>query len=470
MTTPPYQPGAEQIKTSYNFLAPYDIILPERDNKLIYPYGRDYGLMLDVFGESLGSVNTTYEHYNRDRVRSKIKCSCTTDVVSAQVTFDIHADAISEYTYNTNPPYPSGTTESNKGYPVKKFDVLMIKPTNNVSAENMIFATVTDVDEANDQFTALAQNNTAIPTLSADEVVVLYAQAGEGGIMPEPTSFTTTKVQNSMISTVYKAEITNVADNLGYWVNNGANWTMDMQDEHFQEFNRRRQMSWMLGNEVTNATLADWYSSNGYGHLFGGRGMFQEIWDRGNSLGYSGLTGPTLDWANSMVEVLDKQRGSKVNLMCVGLTLRQKLQELFHDFYQNGAVSYGIFSGDEQKFVDFDFWRFNLNGYNFSLKTVDVMNDLQTLGASGYPFSEEGFIQPDMKVNRLESNNSTNVGNPLRIRYQQNEQGANTRLNVNLFDGEKQSDVGRMTKELRMSSVSGIELFAGNMWGWIPKE
>jgi hypothetical protein len=459
----PYQSGAQQVMGSYNFKDPFDVIREERSPELIKPYCNFFTGMAELFADSKASSNIWYKHYERDRISSKIKASTAGGAVGNGIVFTLDADAINAFEYDASPAFNTGTTTGDKGFPVKAQDRIAIVNPANTATNAMIYATVTAVDKANNQFTAYAENGTAIPALTDQEIMIWGVAMGEAGELPAPTQFTTSDYTNWMSKGGYRTQVSHTASSVGYWVEGTDMWSTDALNEHMINALRIRDMMNMLGNSVSNDALTNLYgtSIDSVG-LFAGNGLFPEIWDRGNEFVYSDVTGPTLQYWKNISRVLLKQGSPRESFVHAGQNFYSKTNDVMRDSMQDGAVSYGIFDSMESKKISFDYDAFKIDRHSFILKEMMPFNDPQTFGAEGYKFENEAFIMPNNKVLDPESNQ---VVSPVRMRYLEKD-GAAGLMRTKYYDGSDSHPDGKDVREFRMYWTGGIEAFAMQHWGW----
>lgn len=451
---------------SYNFADPFDIIREARSPELIKPYASFFVGMAEMFADSKASSDVYYKHYERDRIPSKIKASTTGEAVGNAVVFTLDADAVNAYEYDSSPGYTAGTTTGDKGFPVKAQDRIAIVNPDNPATNAMIYATVTSIDKANNQFSAYAENATAIPALTDVEIAIVGVAMGEAGNLPAPTQFTTSNWDNEMSKAGYRTQVSQTAASVGYWVPGTELWSTDALNEHMENAMRIRDLMCLLGNKISNTALTNLYGTSiESAGLLSGSGLFPEIWDRGNEFVYSDLTGPTLGFYKNIVNVLNKQNSPRESFQHSGLELRSKVNDMMRDNLQDGAVSYGIFDNMESKKISFDYDAFKVDGHTFIQKDMQPFNDPQTLAAVGYKFPEEGFIMPN---NRVLDPASNQVVSPVRLRYLEKD-GARGAMRTTYYDGSESHPEGKDVKEFRMYWTVGIEAFALQHWGWVRK-
>lgn len=462
----PYTSGAQQVMGSYNFADPFDIIREQRSPELIKPYSSFFVGMAEMFADSVASSDLNYIHYERDRIPSKIKASTAGAAVGSAVVFTLDSDAVNAFEYDSTPPFTSGTTTGDKGFPVKAQDRIAIVNPANTATNAMIYATVTSIDKDNNQFSAYAENATAIPALTDVEIAIVGTAMGEAGELPAPTQLTTSKLENQMSKAGYRTRVSHTASSIGYWVEGTNMWSTDAINEHMENAMRIRDLMCLMGNKITNTSLTNLYGDTiDSAGLFTGSGLFPEIWDRGNEFVYSAVSGPTLAYWKNISNVLLKQGSPRESWVHSGQEFYSATCDVMRDNMQDGAVSYGIFDKMESKQISFDYDAFKLDRHTFILKEMKPFNDPQTLAAVGYKFPEEAFIMPN---NRVLDPMSNQVVSPVRLRHLEAD-GARGAMRTKYYDGSDYHPEGKDIKEFRIYWTCGIEAFALQHWGWCRK-
>jgi hypothetical protein len=470
-----YQPGAQQVANSANFLDFYSALKEQRDDNLMYPFGNQrFTDLADLFFDRKHSEALAYIHFERDRNHPKIKATnAGAGGAGAAVVFTLHADAINSIPYNSPaPPYTAGTTTVKKSYPVKVGDVIQIKPSSGVVGSGAyINAKVTAIDTSADTFTAVPRiAGQSIPSVSvADEIIILFNEIGNGGPLPKPESLTVSEYKNSMNQMGYRAELKDHGEASRTWFKDksGTNlvWTPNVLKEHLDEALNRRELMNLLGDYVTNTTLTELAAASDH-ELTTGNGLIPEMLARSNMFEYSAVTGPTYNWFRNIAMVLSSQKGSMYNMFLMGQMLRSAINKMNLNELQGGTISLGQFSADQDKFVSLSFKRIEVDGYYFDLKTMPSFNDLQTLGAAGYGYPGEGMIFPERLVVDGETGSYTT---PVRTRYCTDTEGRDMSMRTTYWSGFESDPDGRGVRELRFKSMSGLQLMCANQTAYVRK-
>jgi hypothetical protein len=156
----------------------------------------------------------------------------------------------------------------------------------------------------------------------------------------------------------------------------------------YEEFEMGKHR-WLMGGEaITN------------GAITGKRGTTGFLWGLRARAGHH-AHGGTFD-KTDMRAITNSMIADKIYCrdwsFWVGNLLRQQLDDTL-DTVSSGKISWGCFGGDEEKWVNFGFRGWNIDGFNFYLHTEDAFTDPCYLGAPGFSWPESGVMIPMDKVN-----------------------------------------------------------------------
>lgn len=470
-----YEKGGVRTPTTYNFVSTFDAIEPDRDDKLTRRFGRQRlsGIM-EMFKLKKPSQALKYEHWEEDRLYPKVLATNGgAGGAGAAVVFSIDAAGLLDFPFNTTPYVGSGSV-TKKAPSVRVNDVILIKPaTGTVSYGNYIQCLVTAVDPsagANGEFTAQPTDAAdVIPSIAvADEIIIIGNAHGEGSNQPVALSTTSTKFENQIQTFKELRKVTGTEACMKHWFQdrNGSHWfTMKGETETYDRFLNSRELNMLFSRGLTNPALADIYDT-AETPITMNNGFASEILDRGNTYDYSGLVGLSIADLDAIVLVLDKQKGSKENLLCDGIQLNGQVDRELGDRFVNGGISYGMFKMDQEKHVSLDFKTVEVNGYKFHKKTLEAMNDLQSTGAAGFGFPDEGMIIP--AEDTVDPKEGIRVPS-MRLRYLQKRGSESQEMITVYVDNRRTHDQGQDTEEVRYLSYCGIEAFAMNRAVYIKK-
>lgn len=464
--TLPFQGGAYGTTATYNFVNSMDLHRPEFDPELTQKFG-DQGLagFLTMIGAEKSVSAIEYNHFEEERIYPKIKATTAGAGAGASATFTLDAAATLSISDGQSPYV--GTTSSQIVTP-RVQDIIMIKPASGtVSASTYIRALVTSVNKSAGTFVAYPTDGTdSIPAIAAAEEIIIIGNAhGEGSGQPESRQGRVSKYTNSLQIVKETFKQTGTEKSLVTWAKlpgkgkSGYVWYLKGESDTYKNFMSQKELSLMLNEQLTNTTLADQYAAN---PLTMTEGLIPWVLNNGNQANYASATGFSKQDAETLAKTLDKNKGSKVNMMAVGMDLSINIDNTLADNSVNGGIVYGGYSFDEAAARAFEFKSFSVGGYRFDKKTFDVFNDLQTLGAAGYEFPSEGIVIPMDKK-------AVNGGmvQSLQLRYlvdpETGERFGKT-VAVNLFD-----ITGEDAFEVRYKDACGFEGFAANRWAYIKK-
>lgn len=470
-----FEKGGVRTPTTYNFVSTFDAIEPDRDDKLTRRFGRQRlsGIM-DMFKLKKPAHALKYEHWEEDRLYPKIKATNGgAGGAGAAVVFDLDATSTLDYALNTSPYKGSGSVTKNSPS-VRVNDLIMIKPgSGTVAYGNYIQALVTAVNPAggaNGQFTAVPTlTGDIIPSIpAADEIIIIGNAHGEGSTQPKALSTTSTKFENQIQTFKELRKVTGTEACMKHWFQgrDGSHYfMMKGETETYDRFLNSRELNLLFSRGLTNQTLADIYDT-AETPITMTNGLASEILDRGNTYTYSGLSGLSVADLDAIVLILDKQKGSKENMMMNGIELNGQVDRELGDRFVNGGISYGMFKMDQEKHVSLNFKTVDINGYKFHKKTLDAMNDLQSTGADGFGFPSEAMILPADDV--VDPKEGVRVPS-MRLRFLQKSGEKSQEMVVNYVDKRIHGDNAEDAEEVRYLSYCGIEAFAMNRAVYVKK-
>lgn len=464
MAQPSYVPGGTGTQTNYSFVSSYDAVKEEYDPQLTIRYASErFTSLLDTFGLKKETQALEYNHFERDRIYPKIKATNGgAGAAGAAVTFTI--DATAQVPYDQNPNPYSGAANTVNSFPVRDNQIVLVKPAaGSVSYGNYVAGITAAANPGAGTFTIQPLDaGDVIPSIAtADEIIIIGDAHGEGSNQPGTLSYKSTKFTNQLQIFKDSHEITGTMDEVQLWFDHKGQRKFGIQgeEESWINFENRKELSLMFNPGLNNAAISNAFAAANT-PISMNKGMAQSILDDGNEYNYSGISGFTMGDFDEVVCILDKQKGSKENMMLNGLKLNGQLDRELGDRFKNGGISYGNFAMDAKKHVDLGFSTVTVNGYSFHKKVLDAFNDLQSLGAAGYGFPHEGMIIP--MDNTMDGNNKSVPS--CRLRYLKGRE-----MKTTLFDGFTQGDNGRDVKEVRYLSHCGIETFALNRFMYIKR-
>lgn len=367
------------------------LLKPEVDPNLYRRYGDQNmtGLL-----EMLGGMNPVsaliYTHYEDDFLHSIVKVAAAA-AGAANATVTETVAAAYQYTYPSSAQAPYIITGASTVNPVRLQDIIQFP--------NGVQAIVTAVTSTTFDVTPLVLGQ-AIPavTTSTELPIVGNAHQEQTG---QPVSRNSRVIQYQNNMQIYKGNHTSSGSAMGeqIWVNvtdqNGNTarlWYYEGQLREYKRFKNEREIDLIVGQKYTNTAFTAQPT------LATSEGLIPFIENNGNTTNYSLITGITRsDFETMIATQLDKNRGAKENMIWCGITLRQSIDRFVGAEMKNGGVQYGMFNGNKEHYVNFGFDSFTLSGYTFHLKTYDVFNYPQMLGAAGQPYTNMGLVIPAEK-------------------------------------------------------------------------
>ena len=466
----PFENGSMSLNpTQSNFAYFEDIIKPEVDASLTRRYGSELLTgFLEMAGASKVTGNRTFKHYEKDRLMPKLKCTnAVASGAGAAATFTLDSSIQYEIPQN-NDPFPSGSTEVVDAIPVRVNDTILIPPATGTSAWASIdHAIVTSVDVSAGTFTARPLDGTVTLAERATAVeVVIYGNAfGEGSGMNESLEGTVTPYINNtqVIKNRYALSGGAKVNKIWFKVNGKDYWTIEGERDSYYRFKNYQDLTLLTSKKATNTSWYDTTAAAGEPNATTS-GAIDQIYTNGNVELYTSGSGFTLDNFKNIARNLDKQKGSKNNMMSYGFNLGLEIDDLVRSEFTNGALVYGNYKFNEAQKVNLRMSNISVGGYNFALKNFDTFNDSQTLGATGMNFSSEAIISPmDMQSDAVTGESSQ----AMRIRYT-SEEGAKSRLvKKSMIDEFNQTAEAKDKYSVNYLSDCALEMFALNRWTYV---
>lgn len=472
----PFQPGAYGVRGEYNFVNSLNVHRPEYDEELTYRYGNQglYGF-LTMIGAEKAVSSMKYSHFEEDRSYPKIKANNNNTAGGAGATVSFTVDAAASTTISQQDPYVG--TNNNTFVVPRANDTVMIKDGSGVtSAGDYIKCIVTNVDASAGTFDAtpiLSGDSIPAIALGSDQEIVIYGSAhGEGSGQPVSMNSTVSEFSNTLqlIKETYKITGTE-KDQIMWFKAKGANgksgyfWKLKGEKDTYDRYMTKKELTMLLGEQLTNATAANLFNSpNANEPITLTEGLIPfMLGSNGNQINYSKTSGFDKQNMNTLVKTLNKQKGSKVNMLVAGMDISIQMDETLADHNVNGAITYGNFSMDQDAARNFQFGSFSIGGYRFDKKVFDAFDDLQTLGADGFGFTQEAMVIPmDKKMDK----GANEMTQSLRTRYLVGDNGERYD-DVAVVDKFRTGDNGEDAFEVRYKSACGFEGFAANRFAYI---
>ncbi len=407
-------PSMVQAVTSHNWVGSaqlYNLLKPQYDSKLYKALGDQNmtGLMNELGGWNAVS-GIEYMHSEEDWLHEVVKCdadgggapgAAVTLTVATAYTYTWPSGAISPYLV-------AGSQTTN---PVRLQDT--IKFPNGVEAQ------VTAISGSTFDVTPVISGQSIPAVLTTDTLIITGNAHQEGTDQPLSQGRRINRYVNNMqiIKESNKSTGTSLGEEI--WVQvEGLNGQMGYlyyykgQEDAYKACRNLREVSLVTGQKITNTTLATAQPT-----LTKTEGMIPFVQNYGNTTTYNVVTGITKqDWQTMITDQLDKYRGSKANAVYSGIQLRVGIDNFVTIEMKNGGFEYGSFS--ESQSVNFSFDKFSMQGYTMFLKTYDVFNYKNMLGAAGQTYVQSAVVIPmDKSVNSFGPDNKKESVPSIRMNY-----------------------------------------------------
>ena len=453
-------PSVVQSPTTYNYVSSLDLVQnlhkPEIDSEFVRRYGDQN---LTGFMEMQGYLNPVsaieYSHYEDDWLHEVVHPSVqagaannATVTLTTQDSFTVN---------NGNSPYIQDTPASSEAYTPRNQDIIMFP--------DRTLAMVTNVTGADFDVTPL-QDGTAIPTTTvADELVIIGNAHAEQSGQPLSRNGRVNLYTNNLMIKKSTNTVSGTEAGVQTWIEvpdkngrMGYLWYFESGYQEYRRFMNECEMTMLLGEKITNLTLAN---TAGQGTVTVTEGLLPFIENNGNTIGYSSITGFTIADLDNAVKTLDREKGAKENTIWAGINLSLGMDDTFMNLMQDGAISYGAFSGNQEKAIDLQFSSFKRGNYQFHKKTYDLFNDQKTLGAVGQEFPDIAMVIP---VGNVAEGKTKMMVPSLRMNYLEGKGNGYSRDMEEWLTGGANGVYNTATDEINMHyrAHRGFEGFAGN--------
>lgn len=389
-------PSEVQVATQSNWIASnaiYDMRKPYIDPMETKSWGTQdvTGLVEKLGGKNYVTANFG-RHFEEDRLDTIIHATGTTQAALGAVTYTLVAgDTITSWPPVEDPYIATGTGLGGATLvPVRVHEILVFP--------GDIRGKVTAV--STNTFTCTPTGSDDLPTtISTDEIWSLGLSTPEGF-----TGQITSMNWREHVVT-WKSEImvdahesTGTAMVQETWIPFEVNgktmysWWFKGQKNALKQFNNKKEMRWVLGQEVTNATtLASNYSAQ-YTQT-GGLVPFAQSF--GNNPTYDLTTGMTLDdFQNIVTDTINKNAGATEYALYEAINVKRVLDSFLRVEMQNGGIQYNALGGKEG-YVNLGFSHFTVLDYTFHNKVYELFNN-PTLAVAYRNFSFGVPMSKDM--------------------------------------------------------------------------
>ena len=486
-----FTPGAYGVRTQWNYVSTLGVISglnesgvhkPEIGEMLVKRYGSQLitGL-LDMAGAKAPVSSLQYAHYEEDRIMPKVKAT-TGGSGGAGLHSDFTIDSSADIVYGQNAPYGGSATYDNGAVPVRKNDLLLIKPAaGTVSASTYIRAIVTAVTVSTtpgaSTFRAVPlDSGDTIPAIGSAEEIIIYGNAfAEGGSKPEGRSSGVLEYYNNLQIMREAFDITGSEKDAVLWFKvkdqstgkEGYVWSLKGESDCYVRALNYREANMIVSEKINNwnniaAQIGTAPYTSTSGPIKTTEGVIPAVLGGGNITNYSGVTGWTLADGEAWVIEADKQRAAQENFIWAGINMSLAIDKELRNNFQNGAIKFGDYNFSQDASVNLQFDSFKIGNYIFHKKTYALFNDLQLLGADGYNFRNEALIIPADTARDAKTGERVPS---LRMRYLQGPDGSNSR-DMRHVVRDMFAINGDDRFECEYISESGLEMFGINRYGY----
>ena len=470
----PYQGGSFNRVGDYNFVTTMDLHKPEIESELTQTFGNQMLTgMLSMIGAEKGVSALEYTHYEEERIYPKLYATNGgAGAAGAQVTFTMAASSKYDVPEFAS-PY-DGSTTSSITIP-RRGELILIKPASGiVSADRYIKAIIDEVTATTFKASPLDSGD-SVPAIGSAQEIVIYGNAyGEGSMQPGARQTKVKKEINQIQTVKGTYEVTSTERDMLSWVDfvgkdgkAGKMYYLKGEADEYKNFMFQKELTLLLGEKLNNDTVANaWVASSdaNSGPISLTEGLIPGILSKGNTSAYAQNTGWDKQDAEPLVKVLDKQKGSKSNLLAPGIDLSIAIDNTLASYKTAGAITYGNYTFSEEASVNFQFDKFKIDDYIFSKKKFDSFNDLQTLGADGFGFTNEGLVIPMDQTRDAGTGEKTNH---LRLRYLVNPATGERNQRSEIIDNYKIT--GKDTYSVFYKDNVGLESFCLNKFAYIKQ-
>lgn len=390
MATP--VPSMVQAVTSYNWIGSaqlYNLIKPQYDSTLYKALGDQNmtGLMNELGGWN-PVAGIEYRHSEESWLHELVKCDAhSAGAANATVTLTVSTGYT--YTWPTGAISPYLVAGSQTTNPVRLQDTLRF-PDGTEAQVVAVSGSTFDVSPV-----VLGENIPAV--LTTDQIIITGNAHQEASGQPLSQARRIDSYVNSMQILKETNETTGTALGTEIWVTvpglngqSGYLYYYKGQHDAYIACRNLREISLVTGQKITNTTLATAQPT-----LLKTEGMIPFVENYGNTTTYNLGSGITLgDFQTMTTDQLDKYRGAKANALYSGIRLRVGIDNFIRPEMQAGSFDYGSFTGGKDQAVNFSFSSFQIQGYSYHLKTYDVFNYKNMLGADGQPYGDSAVVIP----------------------------------------------------------------------------
>jgi hypothetical protein len=363
----------ETYVSSVNFLHSREIY-----NKLYNRYDEESIIsFFEETGRTKESSQTEFHHFEKDFIYQNILIAAVNGVPGAGNDVQVTLDASNHDNGASSPKVTDLVLFNNNltGYVITK----------NTTTPTAHVITIRPVDTVNSDIVSAS---------TVGSILTCYSNShAEGSRQPE--GLISKPLRFSGIHQIFKGHYsvtgTEATNKIEFTTTNGKYyWMYEGEHDAFLKF-RLDCAFGLLFNQQSNG-LTDAQGRD----IRVTKGLSQWIREEGNI--FPGGIGALTD-IDTIIKVLDKQKGSKENLMLLGINLDIDVDNVLIDKMVNGAIQYNTFGkgNGKQRSIDLGFNSFRKGSYSFHKKELEAFNHPNVTGSTGYTYPDKGFIIPTDK-------------------------------------------------------------------------
>jgi len=463
-----YAAGGYDAPKSHNFVSYYDAHEPDISDVKVQRYANTMVGFLDFTNAKKGTSALEFSRYEADRIMPKIFATSAGAGAGVSALFTIAASGLR--TVASYDPYDTTAAPSEVLNGVRINDLIMVKPGSGIVSNGNYIKAIVLTKPATNTFTAVPLNITeSIPAIGSAEEIVIYGNAhGEGSGFNSPLSTTATKYTENLQEIKHRNRVTGAENLTKKWFkDDSGRFMIEGEHDSYTQFLNLQDMNLLVGEALANTGVADTFQAAGT-PLALTNGLLTQILGAGNVLNYASVSGLTIDDLYDYNVEIDKNKADKKNLFFTGIELDQQIDRELGDKMKAGSISFGSFSGDQEKAINLSFQKFTLGSYSYDKRCMESFNDLQTLGADGFGFPHEGFTIPASSARVAGGKEMGSSVHSLRKRFLEGK-GKSREMMINYYDARTQSADGNDFEEVRYQSTVALEAQALNKFGYAKR-
>jgi len=391
---PTFNPGAVGATGNYNFVSTFELMKRDVDSELHKIYYDQVFKLMELIGdtETLDIGSFFHEHYEENPLMPKILASNSVGTAGASVTFTLaNYTSISDETLSVPNVAPFIGTSGVTAVPVRVNDFIKVGD---------VLAIVTAVNSGAGTFAATPNDSgQTIPASTNREIMIFSNTFGDGTDQNTPLINPYNKVTSWLQNVKNTIEYNDTMAGLKMYTADGKEYMLRGEANALLQ-----QMNFIDGGLLLSKPLANTALSGGSTPRVNTRGLIHQAKD-GYNQGYNAALNYTIDDIKNLSLNMEIRKSGNAFMILEGAQLSAAMDSGFKSDLNAGAISYGSFSGNEEKFISYKFGNFVFGLTSFHRKRLSWMSDPQAGGAEGQNYSKEGIVIPmdmtkDAKTNK----------------------------------------------------------------------